>query len=145
MFTKRETKADRALKRRQARDLKSVTKTLSTYVDEIRSQQVEDSKDSGCDESLKSIDANVPNGVALHLSVQEIRGMRGINILQLLADDHSDNFLRKVQKTLSDGVHRNLRDALDLAGKIPFSIKMMSVGVKPAQLMVDIGQVRKVG
>ena len=56
------------------------------------------------------------------------------------ANDSSDCFLKKVQKLLVEGVHCNLRDALDLAGKIPFSIKMLSLNVSYKKLLIDFSQ-----
>ena len=137
MFTKRDSKAQRSEKR-QLKQFKSAARTLSACLDDIRSQRIDD--EAMDQDSLESIDVTDPSGVSSHLTLQELRAMRGVNILQSIANDSSDCFLKKVQKLLVEGVHRNLRDALDLAGKIPFSIKMLSLNVSYKKLLIDFSQ-----
>ncbi len=66
--------------------------------------------------------------------------MRGAGILQLLADDTSGSYHAKLYKILSKGVRRCERNALDLAGKVPFSLLMKRIGVDRHKLWVDSAQ-----
>ena len=73
---------------------------------------------------MQSLDLGGTDGQANHLSLNELRAMRGSGILQLLATDRSGSFRNKLQETLSKGVRKCRRNALDLAGlvTIPSSI-----------------------
>ena len=91
-------------------------------------------------QSMQSMDLPHPCMGSTHMSQNVLRAMKGTGILQLLAEDKNDNFLMKLQKILVDGVHRNRRNALDLAGKVPFSLKMKQIGQNQNTLWVDSAQ-----
>ena len=49
-------------------------------------------------------------------------------------------FRSGVQRSLQRGVPQNKRNSLDLAGKLPLSLKMMSLGLRPQDLWIDFSQ-----
>jgi hypothetical protein len=99
-------------------------------LDEMSSQQ----------ESLQSLDFPGYNGKAKHLSINELTAMKGAGILHLLANDRTGSYRSKLQHILAKGVRKQHRNALDLAGKVPFSLMMQQIGVDSQQLWVDSAQ-----
>jgi hypothetical protein len=63
--------------------------------------------------------------------------MRGASILDLLFKDQKGEYRSKLQDVFTKGYSKNSCHALDLAGKIPFSLLMQSIGVKHTELWVD--------
>ena len=49
-------------------------------------------------------------------------------------------FRSEVQRSLQRGVSQNKRNSLDLAGKLPLTLKMMSLGLRPQDLWIDFSQ-----
>ena len=91
-------------------------------------------------ESLHSLDFPGYDGKAKHLSINELTAMRGAGILHLLANDRTGSYKSKLQHILATGVRKKHRNALDLAGKVPFSLMMKQIGVDSQQLWVDSAQ-----
>jgi hypothetical protein len=144
MFTHRKTKAQREDLRTMQElqsDLKRVDTSLGSHgTGQVQSRQDSEAEEGNSQDSLRSLDVPDPAGSFLHLSAQEIRAMQSANLLQLIANDRGKTFLKKLETTLKDGVPRNLRDALDLAGKIPLTIKMLSQNVSAKDLLIDFSQ-----
>jgi len=144
MFTPRNTKAQR----KELRAMQKLQSTLRRVDASLGSQgtgreqnsQDSEEKEGNSQDSLRSLDVPDPAGSFVHLSAQEIRAMQGANLLQLITKDRGNTFLKKLETTLKDGVPRNLRDALDLAGKIPLTIKMLSQNVSSSDLLIDFSQ-----
>ena len=91
--------------------------------------------------SLESMDAAIPadqdgQEVVEHLDKPMLRGMLANNILCLWQT--CGRYRIKVRTMLQAG--RQGRNAFDLAGKLPFSLKMMSLGVTERDLLVDSAQ-----
>lgn len=91
-------------------------------------------------ESMQSLDIEGSEGSRKHIAINELRAMKGAGILQLLAEDRTGSYRSKIQKILSKGVRKCQRNALDLAGKVPFSLLMEKIGVDQHQLWVDSAQ-----
>ena len=66
--------------------------------------------------------------------------MKGAGILHLLANDRTGSYKSKLQHILAKGVRKQHRNALDHAGKVPFSLMMKRIGVDSQQLWVDSAQ-----
>ena len=79
-------------------------------------------------ESMHSLDYQGCDGQAKHLSMNELKAMKGAGILQLLANDRNGSYKSKLQQILAKGVQKKQRNALDLAGKVPFSLMMNRCG-----------------
>jgi hypothetical protein len=97
----------------------------------------------GVHSSLDSVDVSLPAErdparVFCHLTKRMLCGMSGVNILSLWPD--SAGFRQQVKTTLQTGVSCQRRNALDLAGKVPLSLKLLSLGVNNAELLVDFAQ-----
>ena len=91
-------------------------------------------------ESMHSLDFQGCDGQAKHLSMNELTAMKGAGILQLLANDRTGSYKSKLQHILAKGVQKKQRNALDLAGKVPFSLMMKRIGVNSEKLWVDSAQ-----
>jgi len=91
-------------------------------------------------ESMHSLDYQGCDGQAKHLSMNELKAMKGAGILQLLANDRTGSYKSKLQQILAKGVQKKQRNALDLAGKVPFSLMMKRIGVDCEKLWVDSAQ-----
>ena len=91
-------------------------------------------------ESMHSLDYQGCDGKAKHLSMNELKAMKGAGILQLLANDRTGSYKSKLQQILAKGVQKKQRNALDLAGKVPFSLMMKRIGVDGKKLWVDSAQ-----
>ena len=124
---------------------------------------VETQNDASGQDSMQSLDLGGINGEPKHLSINELCAMKGSGILQLLATDRSGSYRDKLQETLSKGVRKLHRNALDLAGlvmtvsnilctylsffyafkfagKVPFSRLMKRIGFDHKTLWVDSAQ-----
>ena len=93
--------------------------------------------------SLDSVDVSLPAGrdptrVFDHLTKRMLCGMSGSNILSLWQG--SAHFREQVKITLQKGVSCQRRNALDLAGKVPLSLKLLSIGVTNEELLIDFAQ-----
>jgi hypothetical protein len=89
---------------------------------------------------MRSLDFQGYDGQAKHLSINELTAMKGAGILHLLANDRTGSYRSKLQHILAKGVPKLQRNALDLAGKVPFSLMMKRIGLDSKQLWVDSAQ-----
>ena len=88
-------------------------------------------------DSLQSLDVSMPGRQKKHLSMSELRAMKGSSLLELLSKDRNGEFRSKLRDVFAKGLSKNSCHALDLAGKVPFSLLMHSIGVNHHDLWVD--------
>jgi hypothetical protein len=72
-----------------------------------------------------------------HFTKSELSAMRASNLLELLAKDSDGQFRSKLRKLINEGYKKNSCHALDLVGKLPFSLLMSRIGVRKEDLWVD--------
>jgi hypothetical protein len=82
----------------------------------------------------------VNNCKAKHLSINELTAIKRAGIHHLLANDRTGSYKSKLQRILAKGGRKQHRNALDLAGKVRFSLVMQQIGVASQQLWVDSAQ-----
>jgi hypothetical protein len=73
----------------------------------------------------------------LYFTKNEIFAMRTTSILDLLHKDSKGEFRKKLIDAFAHGLRKGSCHALDLAGKVPFSLLMLSIGVNRKELYVD--------
>lgn len=88
-------------------------------------------------DTVKSLDVSVQARQKLHFTKNEILAMRATSILDLLHKDSNGEFHKKLKNTFAQGLKKGSCHALDLAGKVPFSLLMRSIGVNHKELYVD--------
>ena len=86
-------------------------------------------------ETVQSLDVSVQGMNRQHFTKNEIFAMQTTSILDLLYEDSKGEF----RKDSTDAFAHKLFPchALDLAGKVPFSLLMLSIGVNHKELYVD--------
>ena len=103
--------------------------------------------DQGTCDSLQSMDVDLPQdrnnntrqGEAnkQHLTRYIIQAMLAMNMLMLCRCPH---YRTDMGIKLATGVPRRGRDAFDAAGKLVLSLKLLSLGVKASQFIIDAAQ-----
>jgi len=88
----------------------------------------------------ESMDAELPEGDVHnqhHLSRRVLNAMNAINAFRLAKCQH---WLSRKRAELAEGVKGRKRDALDAAGKLTLTLKLMSLGITEQQLVIDTAQ-----
>jgi hypothetical protein len=92
--------------------------------------------------SLESMDVDLPQGntrleAKQHLTRHILQAMLAMNIMMLCRCQH---YRTDMGIKLATGVPRRGRDAYDAAGKFVLSLKLLSLGVKESQFIIDAAQ-----
>ena len=75
-----------------------------------------------------------------YLTNEMVRAASTNNLLYQWNATGNEYFRIELQRSLQEGVSRFKKNSLDLAGKLPFALKMMSLGLGARDLWVDFSQ-----
>lgn len=91
-----------------------------------------------------TIEISLPDGETsrsfAQMTSEMARAASNNNLLHQWTAPGCEFFRSEMQRSLQQGVFQRKRNSLDLAGKLPFALKMMSLGLGAQDLWVDFSQ-----
>ena len=88
-------------------------------------------------ETVQSLDVSVQGMNRQRFTNNEISAMQTTSMLDLFYKDSKGDFRKNLTDAFAHGLKKGSCHSLDLAGKVPFSLLMLSIGVNHKELYVD--------